>query len=155
MKVHLLSVVLIVIIIGCVENTDYKIKEKREVEEAVLQYAIDGDTVVSSLGTIRLVGMDTPEKGECGFASATERMRNLVKDKDAQLTPDSMQELHDKYGRLLRYIEIDGVDIGELMLREGLAHVYLPLPSDRKKHYYRIEKTASEKGIGSWSECGW
>ena len=43
---------------------------------------VDGDTIVVSGGAkgtkVRLIGIDTPEKDECLFQAATERMRALV-----------------------------------------------------------------------------
>jgi len=31
---------------------------------------VDGDTVVTNQGTVRLIGVDTPERGRCGYAAA-------------------------------------------------------------------------------------
>lgn len=31
---------------------------------------MDGDTLTTDAGTIRLIGIDTPERGECGHAEA-------------------------------------------------------------------------------------
>ena len=36
----------------------------------------DGDTVDTSRGTIRLIGVDTPEKGRCGATTATKSARS-------------------------------------------------------------------------------
>jgi len=157
MRVSLLCVVLCISLVGCAESKGELVdqKEREVTEDTILLYAIDGDTVVSSIGTIRLVGIDTPEKWECGFTSATQRMRELIKDEQAILIPDRMQESHDKYGRLLRYIEIDGVDIGEVMLSEGFARVFPWLPADRKEHYSEVEEMAEENGVGSWVDCDW
>ena len=32
---------------------------------------VDGDTVVTNAGRVRLIGIDTPEVGKCGASSAT------------------------------------------------------------------------------------
>ena len=36
---------------------------------------IDGDTVVTTKGTVRIIGIDTPERGRCGAAAATAKLR--------------------------------------------------------------------------------
>jgi endonuclease YncB( thermonuclease family) len=41
---------------------------------------IDGDTFVSANATIRLFGVDTPERGEPCFDEATDRLRQLAGD---------------------------------------------------------------------------
>jgi micrococcal nuclease len=37
------------------------------------------------------------------------------------LVQDSAQPARDRYGRLLKYVEIDGVDVGAELIRRGLA----------------------------------
>ena len=39
---------------------------------------VDGDTIRTTKGTIRLVGIDTPERGRCNAAKATAKTRKLV-----------------------------------------------------------------------------
>ena len=48
---------------------------------------VDGDTVKLSNGeTVRLIGIDTPEKGQCGFNEATNLMRSLVQGQTVAVT---------------------------------------------------------------------
>ena len=81
---------------------------------------VDGDTVQLGNGeTVRLVGIDAPEVGECGYEQATEALADLVLDRDVRLT--IFDEDRDQYGRLLRYVDIAAVDAGLQLIERGLA----------------------------------
>ena len=84
---------------------------------------VDGDTVVTSEGTVRLIGIDTPERGECGHAEASAEIGKLVSGGDpvVLLYPEGQNNM-DQHGRLLRYvITEDGVDLGLMQLEAGNA----------------------------------
>ena len=82
---------------------------------------IDGDTVeVNGYGTIRVIGIDTPERGECGFAKATSVMKNLVLGKTVTLVPGA-RDNKDRYDRLLRYVDVGNQDAGLQLIKRGLA----------------------------------
>lgn len=84
---------------------------------------IDGDTVETSVGTVRLIGVDTPERGECGYAQAIESAGDVVATGDTLtlVLPEGTDD-EDKHGRLLRYVETqDGVDLGLAQLEAGMA----------------------------------
>jgi hypothetical protein len=84
-------------------------------------HVVDGDTVdVSSGERVRLIGIDTPERGECGFDAATRRVEELVAGAAIQLVPGARDDV-DRYGRILRYVEADGTDVGRVLIDEGLA----------------------------------
>lgn len=86
----------------------------------VVTHVVDGDTVdLDSGDTVRLVGIDTPERGECGFGPAQSAMKRLVLGKEVTLVESD--EDADKYGRLLRYVEVGDLDVGLRMIRKGLA----------------------------------
>lgn len=90
-------------------------------ETVVVSRVIDGDTVVLANGDrVRLLGMDAPERGECHFGTATQRMRELVEGKEVVLDRDGNGT--DRYERLLGYIDVDGVDAGYTLIEEGLAN---------------------------------
>lgn len=86
---------------------------------------VDGDTlwVVDSSGTkekVRVIGIDTPESGECGFEDATLALENLIGQNQIELIAGATND-RDKYERLLRYVEVAGVDAGLKLLESGLA----------------------------------
>lgn len=90
---------------------------------------IDGDTVRLSGQSIRLIGYDTPEtyRAECDSErvrgdAATVRMRELVgAATSAQLT---YLPRRDQYGRSLATLILDGRDVADVMVEEGLARCY-------------------------------
>lgn len=87
---------------------------------------IDGDTVVTGRGTVRLIGVDTPERGRCGAGSATRRARSLAP-AGTQITltdPTSVRD-HDRYGRLLRYVaNRSSIDVSAAQIRRGAKARY-------------------------------
>jgi endonuclease YncB( thermonuclease family) len=96
-----------------------------------LGYVYDGDTVELKCGgesvTARLQGFDTPETKEPGCpeklahgALATERLRALVARGEVTFRKVGT----DKYNRVLIRLLVDGQDVGEQMIREGLAEPY-------------------------------
>lgn len=115
-----------------------------------VQRVIDGDTFVLSSGDhVRLLNMDTPEKGQYYNKEATARMKQLAENKTVILEKDKTNK--DKYGRLLRYAYVDGQMLELIMVREGFARSYLIMPDD--KYYNKIleaENYAKSLGIGIW-----
>ena len=88
---------------------------------------IDGDTVdVRYNGhthRVRLVGIDTPEVYggvECGGKKASASLRHLLP-RGARVTlfSDPSQDLKDRYGRLLRYVQRGKSDINRRMVTKG------------------------------------
>lgn len=91
---------------------------------------IDGDTLErrATGERIRLVNADTPESGDrtnCQAerrlsARATTRVRDLLD----QARRVDVREVgrNDTYGRTLAHVTVDGLDLGETLVAEGLAH---------------------------------
>ena len=87
---------------------------------------VDGDTihVDASDGTtakVRLIGIDAPETGACEATLATETLTSLVDGKAVTLTMGGDGEDTDRYGRLLRYVDVAGQDAGLTLVDLGLA----------------------------------
>lgn len=83
---------------------------------------VDGDTVEIASGQhVRLIGVDTPERGACGYDASTKAMRRMVQGRRVVLVdPGSVQD-RDTYGRLLRFVDVAGRDAGLAQIRSGLA----------------------------------
>lgn len=95
-------------------------------EVAIVSLVIDGDTVRLSDGRVlRYIGIDAPEAGsrdrpvECLAEAATARNRALVEGREVRLERDVSET--DAYGRLLRYLFVNGLLINEVLVREGFA----------------------------------
>ncbi len=81
---------------------------------------VDGDTLELGNGqTVRVVGIDTPEVGECGYDRASARLGQLVLGRQVRLVRSD--EDRDHYGRLLRYVDLGSMDAGYRLIDEGLA----------------------------------
>ncbi|WP_167880498.1 thermonuclease family protein [Nocardioides guangzhouensis] len=81
---------------------------------------VDGDTIELGNGdTVRIVGIDTPERGQCGYEKASDNMARLVLGKRVRLAESD--EDTDRYGRLLRYVDIGSVDAGLAQIKQGYA----------------------------------
>jgi endonuclease YncB( thermonuclease family) len=95
--------------------------DRAETTTVVVTNVIDGDTVDVSTGhRIRLIGIDTPERGECGYDQATAHLASLVSGKQVTLISGARDDA-DRYGRLLRYIEVDNIDVGLEQIKAGYA----------------------------------
>jgi endonuclease YncB( thermonuclease family) len=101
---------------------------------------IDGDTVRFEGATYRLVGFDTPERGDKAMCdgerrqadAATNRLRGLLSGIGANLErvscgckPGDEGTQRCNYGRLCGRLTVAGRDVGEILIREGLAHPYV------------------------------
>lgn len=90
----------------------------------------DGDTIyVEGVGKVRLVGVNTPERGVTGASTSTNFVKKLCLNNDVGLDIDDSKP-HDKYGRTLAVVIVDGRNLNEILLNEGLAEImYIP-PSE-------------------------
>lgn len=125
-------------------------------EETEVQKVIDGDTVKLADGRIvRYIGIDTPETGagrrkvECFAKEAAERNRELVEGKRVRLEKDVSET--DRYGRILRFVYLDGVFVNELLVKEGYATAF-PYPPDLtyREVFREAERTARASDSGLW-----
>ena len=69
---------------------------------------------------MRIIGIDTPERDECGYEEAKDALIDLLKDQVVVLVPGAQTD-RDVHSRLLRYVELDGADIGLTQIETGLA----------------------------------
>lgn len=90
--------------------------------------AIDGDTIACGKIHVRIVNVDTPELGagaRCpAEAALAERARRFTAEQLAgtkvEIRPDPRRP-HDRYGRTLARVVVDGIDLGEALVAAGLA----------------------------------
>lgn len=84
---------------------------------------LDGDTIKLSNGeTVRLIGLNAPEWGQECSPEATAKLNDFVLGKEVILEQDVDDK--DQYGRLLRYIYVNGTFINLEIVRLSLAHKY-------------------------------
>ena len=119
-------------------------------EQRIVTKIIDGDTVIVSGGdTIRLLGIDTDEKGYPCYSIAKKRIENLTLGKPVIL--ESGKENKDQYDRYLRYILVDSENINIQMVKEGLAVARILEEDKYSKAIREAETLAIQNKIG----CKW
>ena len=118
----------------------------------IVTEVIDGDTVIINNESVRLICIDTPERGEKGYEEATEFLESLVLNKEVILEEDITKR--DKYGRLLYYIFTkDGRFVNEIMVREGYAKAYPYYPDTRLcPQIQEAESQAKLTGKNIWEQ---
>lgn len=125
----------------------YYLTEPRysQVSTNILQI-IDGDTIDTDLGRIRLLGINTPEKNQPLHDEAMNFLKK-IEGKEVKI------ELHgkDKYGRWLGYVFSD-VFINEEVLKNGLANLYV---YDKDNYLSKLQKAENEARLserGIWKK---
>ena len=131
--------------------------------ETSVRRVVDGDTVQLADGRlVRYIGIDTPEMRrrmngrwiedpQPMAHEATGANRRLVEGKRVRLEYDV--QTHDRFGRLLAYVYVDGVMVNEELLHQGLAQL-LTIPPD-VKYVERFRAAAAQARAarrGMWAE---
>lgn len=124
-----------------------------------VSYVVDGDTLAVRLDNgrrerVRLIGIDTPERGGCLSARATGQARRLADNRRVVLRGDATQDTRDRYGRLLAYAWVGGRDVGYQQIASGLARVYVyERPFERLSAYHRAEGLGRARPQNVWRGC--
>jgi len=146
---------LLVLLVIALILTDYYYFDKFlnktliEKETVIIKRVIDGDTIELESGErVRLLGINTPEKGEWLYEEAKKFLNNSIFNKSVFL--EQGRENKDLYGRSLRYIFIESNDsknekksVNEQLIENGYANYYYPTGYDQ--YSYRL--------INAWKRC--
>ncbi len=113
----------------------------------------DGDTfgVRRSIGgtvTIRLHGVDAPESAQPYGRAATRAARRYIGGKDVRVAVEEIG----RYGRAVASIEVQGDDLGAMLIGDGLAWHYEQY-APNETEYARLQKQARGAGRGLWSQA--
>jgi len=131
-------------------------------ERAEVARVVDGDTIEVLMAgityRIRYIGIDTPETVDprrpvqCYGREASQRNRELVEGETVELEKDVSET--DEFGRLLRYVWVDGEMVNAALVREGYA-VAATYPPDVKHQelFLGLQREAIDAGRGLWSAC--
>ena len=112
MKIFL--ILLIIAFSLCVQNTATS-------ETNLVVYVVDGDTIDLENGeSIRLIGINAPERGEDCYYEATTKLEGLVLNKNVRLEKDVRDA--DIYDRSLRYVYIGNLFVNLEIVRTGYAY---------------------------------
>ena len=125
----------------------------------VVASVIDGDTLSLRDGRrVRLVQIDTPElgSGECYSRAARTALLALAPvGKPVVLEADPALDRTDRYGRLLRYVSRNGVNVNLELVRRGAAAPYF-YRGDRGRYATPLERAARQARAakrGLWRAC--
>jgi micrococcal nuclease len=119
---------------------------------------IDGDTVVvDGVGTVRLIGVDTPETVDPrrpvqSFGrEASDFTKQLATGKRVRLEFD--QDRTDRYGRTLAYVYLqpENLLLNAEIIRQGYGFAYTQFPFRMMADFSALEREAREAGRGLWA----
>ena len=115
---------------------------------AVVIAIVDGDTLDTDQGRVRVFGVDTPEVGQPYADEATEKAESLVPvSSTIHLWRSPGSDDRDRFGRLVRTVlTADGVDLGAELVRGGLATAFRRYSDE----YVAQELEAQQSGRGQW-----
>jgi len=149
-KTLIISVFIISFFLGWFSAQDEQLIYFKETENALVTQVIDGDTIVIEGGErVRLLGIDTHEKGEDYYDEAKEFLEGRILMKEVEL--EKSVENKDGYNRLLRYVWLNGSLINIELIEEGLAKAYFYNDEEQYKEIIaEAEKKAIDKKTGLW-----
>jgi len=126
------------------------------VQAGRIERIVDGDTLRlvqadGSVLTLRLLGVDAPESGQEGGSEAREFVAALVCGAEVKWRSHG----EDRYRRTVASVEVDGGDLGVLLVRNGLAwrvKRYLePAPAELREAYEVAWREARGGRVGMWA----
>ncbi len=121
-----------------------------QTEKAFVIRVIDGDTVETDLGNVRLLGINTPEKKKPYYEEAKEFLIIEIENKSIELLRD--KEDTDKYDRRLRYVFYENRLLNVEILQQGIATSFMLNDLKYKDKLAGAEKFAKQNEIGLWKK---
>ena len=112
-----------------------------ESQTVFAERVIDGDTIDIGNESVRLLGINTPERGEQGYEEAKDFLVQQVLGKNVTL--EFVGERYDKYGRILAYVFLNNTNINMKMVENGFANYY----------FYSGKDKYSDDLLDAWNKC--
>ena len=124
---------------------------KGEHEDVGVKRVVDGDTFVTDDGRkIRMIGINTPEKGRPFNKDATNFLKDLITGKT--VTIEFGSEKKGRYGRYLAYVHMGDLFVSAEIVRRGLAYAYIyPKTKLHNEQLIACQREAREAKRGLWS----
>ena len=128
------------------EGYDYSLNNVRA------SHIVDGDTFYLS---VRLIGIDSPERNEDLYREASDYLRELLRGRRVRIEQD--EEQLDRYGRILGYVYVEHEEeeilVNEEMIRQGYAEAKdYPPNTQFSERFDEAEQEAREHRRGIWAE---
>ncbi|MFQ5531126.1 MAG: thermonuclease family protein [Candidatus Nanoarchaeia archaeon] len=116
-----------------------------ETQTARVIRVIDGDTIEVELNgnetKVRLLGINTPERGERFYTEAKEFLEEEILNKTVIL--ELGKEKYDRYQRLLSYVYINNRNINKEVVENGFGNYYFPSGKDQQYGDF----------VNAWNSC--
>lgn len=151
MKILIIAIVFILLVISGCETTE--IEPEKILNPAQVTRVVDGDTLELASGEkVRMLHINTPEKGEFCYEEATEKLKELVLNKTILLERDMQGK--DKYNRSLYYVYLKAEEksVNQILVEEGYAIVYVLLPNTK---YHKQFIDAETDAVKNKAGCLW
>jgi endonuclease YncB( thermonuclease family) len=108
---------------------------------------LDGDTVMVlhdyKKTTIRLAGIDAPEKLQAFGPASRDALAALVLRKEVRITAKAV----DDYGRVVGLVQAGNINVNEEQLRRGMAWEYSQYHSDKALIALQAEAQRARRGL--------
>lgn len=125
---------------------------------------VDGDTLhvelagsITPLEKVRLLNVNTPERGVAGYERATAALAALASGHAVELLfEEPGQPERDEFGRLLCYVRLDGRCLNLALVRGGWSRYFHKYGPGRFAEEFRAaELEARLAGAGLWRDGVW
>jgi endonuclease YncB( thermonuclease family) len=111
-----------------------------EREKVHVDRIIDGDTVEIGNESMRLLGINSPERGEVYYSEAKNYLEDLILGEEVFL--EFGKDKKDKYNRTLAYVFLGNENVNKKLVEEGFANIYF---YGRDQYYSSF--------VDSWEKC--
>lgn len=132
------------------------VQRRARVTVARVRRVVDGDTIRTTNGVVRLLQVDAPEPGTCFALNSKRSLQQLApKGTLVRLAQDPVLDLRDDRGRSLRYVFVGRKLVNSAMVRRGAAAPYFR-DGERGVHADRLlaaGRMARRLRRGLWRQC--
>src|SRR3989344_7129989 len=143
--VLLITLIVVFLAINYSSIDSFLINFLDESKTAIVSRVIDGDTLEivnnENKESVRLLGINTPERGEILYEEAKEFLEELSLNKSVRL--EFGRDKYDRYNRTLAYVFVNEFAVNKEIVRQGYANIYFP--SGKDVYYNEFLET--------WKEC--
>ncbi len=143
MKIKPIIILLIFIISGFFYY-QYTIPRFNSIETQIIRI-IDGDTIETTYGRVRLLGINTPESNQPYYKQAKNYLEQY---NNKNITIKTNQQ--DQYNRHLAYVFYNNQILNKKLIEQGLAHTYFYEKDEYYNELKQAEKQAQNNQLGIW-----